>query len=455
MRSIIFLSHANPEDNVFAEWLSLKLLQLGYAVFCDQINILGGEDIWRDVEAVIRERSIKFLYCLSKYSNSKEGTLNELSLANKVARANSNLKNFVIPLHLDDLSYGDMNIEIGRKDAIEFNNGWAEGLSKLLKVLSKDNVPITPNLTPEAVANWWNIEHSKSNHVTRNNETYISNLYPIMSLPKTIHIHTLPSTIVWDTIKILQAQNALYPYKNHVISFIDATKISERYGKMLFIENTVSYDFNRFGLDRNLDSFIEYKQRRDIIYNLIKSVWENTALSENLLPYILSGYNKCFYFHKDLISGDKYHYKDINNKIRYKKLVGDYRDACWHYALQAIPVIGKMNNLSFKSHIVFSDDGHNIWESVKRSHRARRSMCAMWWNDKWRDLLMAAINWMSKNNDYIRLGIDEDEKIIISKRPIRFISPVSTGQQMSYDMPDDYDYYEDDWDDTESEDQDE
>ena len=28
-RDVVFVSHANPEDNVFARWLSLKLAGLG------------------------------------------------------------------------------------------------------------------------------------------------------------------------------------------------------------------------------------------------------------------------------------------------------------------------------------------------------------------------------------------------------------------------------------------
>jgi hypothetical protein len=450
MRDIVFLSHANPEDNIFAEWLSLKLLQLGYQVYCDVIDLLGGEDIFGDIENVIRNKTVKFLYIVSKASNSKEGAfLDELRLAKSVSRSNK-LNNFIIPLHLDDLPYGDMNIEILRKDAIEFKDSWAAGISKLLKVLNKDNIPISQDLTPEAVANWWNIEHSKKNQVINRNEIYISNSYPIVTAPNIIHIHTLPSTIVWDTIKVIKPNNALYPYKNYVFSFIDANKITARYGKMLFIENTSSYEINRFRFDHNLDKFIVFKQRRDVVYNLLKSVWENSALAENLLPYQLSGNNMCYYFPKDLVVGDIYRYKNINNKMTYKKLSGNYRDAYWHYAIQAIPVIDKRYYLTFKSHIVFSDDGHNPWEGVKRSHKARRSMCAMWWNDKWRDLLMAAINWMSKNNDYIRLGTDNDERIIIIKKPVRYISPVSTNATMSSDMPDDYDYSDNEWDDGDS-----
>jgi len=83
-RNMIFISHANPEDNKFAEWLALRLAREGYPVWCDVTKLLGGEDFWRDIEAAIRERTIKFLFVLSKCSNEKQGTLMEVAVARKV-----------------------------------------------------------------------------------------------------------------------------------------------------------------------------------------------------------------------------------------------------------------------------------------------------------------------------------------------------------------------------------
>ena len=53
-RSVVLVSHANPEDNPFARWLSLKLAALGYNVWSDVTKLLGGEDFWQEIEAIIR-----------------------------------------------------------------------------------------------------------------------------------------------------------------------------------------------------------------------------------------------------------------------------------------------------------------------------------------------------------------------------------------------------------------
>ena len=35
MRDMVFLSHANPEDNEFTLWLALRLAAEGFPVWCD------------------------------------------------------------------------------------------------------------------------------------------------------------------------------------------------------------------------------------------------------------------------------------------------------------------------------------------------------------------------------------------------------------------------------------
>ncbi len=52
-RDTLFISHATPDDNAFATWLASRLSMAGYEVWCDQEKLLGGEDYWQDIEAVL------------------------------------------------------------------------------------------------------------------------------------------------------------------------------------------------------------------------------------------------------------------------------------------------------------------------------------------------------------------------------------------------------------------
>src|SRR5580704_14101879 len=149
-RDTLLLSHANPEDNEFTLWLALQLANEGYRVWCDLTKLLGGELFWDDIEAVIRTRTAKVLYVLSRTSNGKDGPLRELQLAQSLARREG-IQDFVIPLHIDDLPHGEMTIELTRVNVTPFENSWAKGLATLLKKLEEDAVPKDPNFNRSAV----------------------------------------------------------------------------------------------------------------------------------------------------------------------------------------------------------------------------------------------------------------------------------------------------------------
>ena len=63
--------------------------------------------------------------------------MKELHLAQGIARK-ENLRDFVIPLHLDNLPHNETTIELTRINAIPFESSWAHGLSVLLEKLEKD-----------------------------------------------------------------------------------------------------------------------------------------------------------------------------------------------------------------------------------------------------------------------------------------------------------------------------
>jgi len=63
----------------------------------------------------------------------------------------------------------------------------------------------------------------------------------------------------------------------------------------------------------------------------------------------------------------------------------------WHFAIQIHAKFRPYVVFHITSHVVFSDDGKTPWSDKKRMHRARRRQCKSWYNDAWRDRLLAAI----------------------------------------------------------------
>src|ERR1035441_6996280 len=157
-RNMVFVSHANPEENELALWLSLQLANEGYAVWCDLTKLLGGEKFWEDIQEAISTRTAKFVYILSRASNQKRGTLDELDCAIGTEKRNQ-LRDFIITAKADDLAYDDVYIGVRRLNHIDFR-AWAKGLSTLLDKFEKDGVPKTPGFNRDAVCSWWRDQFS-------------------------------------------------------------------------------------------------------------------------------------------------------------------------------------------------------------------------------------------------------------------------------------------------------
>src|SRR6516165_8893268 len=85
-REALFISHANPEDNVFTLWLGAKLTALGYSVFADILRLRGGDDWERILEDAIRYKAAKVLLVATPHGVQKRGVRNEVTIASKTAR---------------------------------------------------------------------------------------------------------------------------------------------------------------------------------------------------------------------------------------------------------------------------------------------------------------------------------------------------------------------------------
>jgi hypothetical protein len=82
-----------------------------------------------------------------------------------------------------------------------------------------------------------------------------------------------------------------------------------------------------------------------------------------------------------------------------------------------------------RSHVLFSDDGETLWASAMGMHRARRGQCKSWWNDDWRDRLLATMAWLSGGEATFVLPLGTTVSAVMSARPIQFVSPVTLNEQ--------------------------
>ena len=185
-RSLIFISHANPEDNGFATWLASKLAIAGYEVWSDVTKLIGGELIWNDIEDAVRNHAAKVVVVLSRVSQSKAGVLDEVDLAIRVERS-QNMSNFVIPVRMDELPFSEIRANLARKNVIDFNRNWTGGLSALLKALERDGVRRVVGSGANTLARCLEGVRARGSAVEKS-ETLVSNWLPIIHMPHRVDL---------------------------------------------------------------------------------------------------------------------------------------------------------------------------------------------------------------------------------------------------------------------------
>lgn len=446
-RTLLFISHANPEDNEFALWLSLRLAREGYPVWCDLTRLLGGEDFWKGAEKAIREGTAKFLYVLSRTSNVKEGPLMELSVAKKVARANG-FTDFIVPLRIDDLPHGDIEIELSRLNAINFSPGWAVGLQSLLKKLREDLVPMDSRFTPAAVASWWNTKFGQDQIVHPASEKYLSNWFPVLSPPRYIHLYE----VLGEASGSKDATEDRFPYpayrlQRHLVSFAGPVDLTGGDKKLPHHGKHASASTIRFLEGKAKGVMVDRREARDAVTRLLRLGWDRMVEKRKLPTYELSGDIRCVYPLQGFAKNDEVVFIGPAGKPQRRALIG-YKTIggtatspghkrYWHFAVHAEPILWPKMLFAVKAHVVFSQDGKTITGSPDEQHKARRGQCKDWWNDDWRDRVLAAMTWLANGNEAIWICLGSRVGVSVPIRPLSFMSPVSYRDDDMEASPDD------------------
>lgn len=415
MRNKIFISHANPEDNDQARWLGLQLMTLGYEVWCDVFNLKGGEKFWKEIENEIRNNTCKFLYVLTKYSNQREGCLDELAIAEAVEKTIDDNR-FIIALHFDpDLTYDELNIRLKRKIDLNFKIDWQQGFKGLLGVFyEKPVVQVSQDPDFNFIRDFWNKVFLNGRKPIEREETYSSNWFQIMEYPKYLFIHNfkgmIPKGFNWNQMPFptcgFKRYTASFAPASDFIRIIQGTKqYDPENSRMYIVENILSGQFE--------DSFVTHRALLNIINFLLRTGFINTLKAKGLTPYEMSG-KTAFCFMTD----------QNNEKLSpYGQLVGKLKEKNWHFAISGFPDLSH-NVFVVKSHILLSENGA-IVDSKKVQQSGRRRQGTHWWNKHWKQKLLSIVSLLADENSILQIGVGPNQFVNLKSQPVSFRSMIS------------------------------
>ncbi|MBN1545887.1 MAG: toll/interleukin-1 receptor domain-containing protein [Syntrophaceae bacterium] len=427
-RKLVFISHANPEDNEFTLWLAARLSSMGYLVWSDLTELFGAEIFWDDIEDAIRNHAAKVVVVLSRVAQQKDGVLDEINLAVSVER-NEGLKRFVVPLRIDDLPFSDVKPNLGRKNIIDFEGGnWTEGLGQLLKVLARDDVPRKQTMSAREISSWIEKFLTGSRKIVKESHSLLSNWFQITALPETLNFLMVPIKNEKVRSYFEPFQYPVYPYQNMLATFASEDDVNQFLPS--WFRATTAYRIPLLAiLNSEAHSLpqLEWFDASNMLSFLIRSTWDSLMRALGLLQYEMANGRKAWFPAAGYSPDGWTRYSDINDTLRRRRLVGrsKRRKVHWHFAMEAWPFIGREPRIVLKPHVVFTEDGKTPLSSVQQMHQLRRGFCKNWWNPRWRDLILAYTTLITSESESLKLPAGSEQAFIVQRMPISFRSPVS------------------------------
>jgi hypothetical protein len=431
-RNALFISHATPEDNHFVRWLGAKLTAMGYEVWADVMRLNGGDDWSRKLEEALRKRAAKVLLVCTPTGLEKQGVRNEIQIASDLSRKLGD-KAFIIPLRLD--AY-EAPFLVAQTQYIDFKVSWARGLAELVNLLRDGQFPRGGAGAMDA---WLDAQSAGSDKLVERPEPLVSNWLQVSRQPEFIHFCESPVGAQLEP--LLNRLNHTYPAVPHragVVTF--AVPDDEgRLGPTLPAKKVASMLTEEF-LHAGWPSLgIEPYQAKRMYSDLGSQAFDRFCQGRGLKGIIGSGKRISWWGDVKTAPPGQVRF-DWGFRRGSRRIVGQSgkRGVHWHYALNAELRATPLWHLRLSPRLVFSQNGMDAIDDVKRSHSLRRSFAKGWRNARWRDMLCAQLWWLADGRAEIRLPVAIDDAIALTVPPMQFSCPVTVleGEELPPDEDD-------------------
>lgn len=441
VRDKLFIGHANPEDNEFTLWLHSKLTNEGYNAICDLTYLTGGEqDYWKSLQEVLEKECIKYLLVFSQSTFDKSGVIDEWEQVRGFYKKYE-LNDFIYILKIDNVPF-DKRIGTKVINQFRFENSWALGLKKLLFRLHEDNIPKF-NYNKLSINDWLKNKYSTFSGVQTKTEIFYSNWLKISNYPEKIYFHQFFTRRQAEEIN---KQNCKYPSIQHdvyVISFLENLPVYlDSLGFEIKFKTSFSVKSTEVFLINNREEFPKINDLKRFFVRLLNDAFQKFMKNRAIEFYLLSQNRKCYYYKLDQLINNKasFNYED---KKKRKQLVGEYFDSYWHFGISVNVLLKPILVFSLKSHIIFSDEGKEIWDSKNKLHRARRSKGKSFYNKEWRNLLLAFLSSLSDDEEVITIALNENMNLGVKNTTIKFTCDLGYDEPLNQGRLVPIDYYDD------------
>jgi hypothetical protein len=308
------------------------------------------------------------------------------------------------------------------------------GLSQLITLFERDDAPRSKTRGAEDVAAWCREHLVSATRVQNVPERLVSNWLSIHHLPEYVRMYDIdvPADQIGEVVARLSFP--IFRYLRLIGSFANAEDLSGQQSLPEPLTQVYAIPLSTFlkGNTAELPG-LGARAAQNFVSNLLRQTWDSYAKSRGLVAYEVSSGAIAWFLPANAIEGNRVSFVDQNGKRRRKSVVGwsPRRQVYWHFALELYPVIARLPRMVARAHIAFTADGRSLLEDKDQVHLLRRRFCRNWWNDRWRDLLLAFVAFLAGDNDKLVFDLGEGTNVGLCRQPLSLISPVSLGPDIA------------------------
>jgi hypothetical protein len=424
-RNVIFISKATPSDDEFVLWLAPRLEAAGYTVFADVLSLEPGDRWRKQVTGTLQNKAIKMLLCCRDSSLEKDGVQEEIGLASDLVKELGDPR-FIIPLRLEKFKkvFG-----IGELQWVNFVGSWANGLRELLDTLETQGV--LQSTTPVINPNWENYRNRLAIKVEDASEVLTSNWLRIASVPDVIR-YFQPTGSINHTLMEHACKQGPFPaqvYLRGFFSFLTLEEVHRDFATVGRFEVHSEHKLLEFVSGGSETPTIRSREAQNMVTSMFRKSWESFCRGRGLYQYAFS---QQFGFHvaeNQMPLGRRISWGKQGRR-RNSMLRNSAAGKVWQYGVSANSSFWPFPHFKIKSRVLFAElagkSTGKVFDDPDQQHRLRRSVCKGWRNKAWHGRLMAFLEFLSRDSQYIELPLSGSTSIKIDATPLLVTSPVTT-----------------------------
>ena len=415
IRNIVLITHANPEDNPFSRWLGGRLAAAGYKVWVDLRSLRGGDDFWDVIDQTLRTVAIKQIVVVSPHLG-KPGVKKELAIGDAVGRK-LNDPSFMIPVRVGEVDFSILPPELIRHNTLNAHPNWAACLQPLLETLEEANVPRSLTADGDFLRALVTAQEAGRLAVLDEPEQLWSNWFPIDPMPDLLRMFGSKGTKDQFERWLSSSSAPHIAHSGLAATFCDPATFQQSGATGPTLEGRFWLKTPDLLDGKDIDPFASRADARAHVVNLLRQHWDMTMTHRGLQKFEFAAGRTGWFFPDGLVDGAVKFALPDGRKVS-RVVSGKFKDRRWHLCLVAKPMLWPMPIIRVHANMALSHDGRTPLPGAQ-TQRVRMRLTKSWWNDKWRDLLLAGMNWIAAGQDRISLAAG-DEAFAVLSLPLSF-----------------------------------